>query len=72
MRVEGINAWNRIEQAYRSENQITDQVRESSRNENRAMVYRGDIERPREGETYNREGERVTYVSPGKVFEAQG
>lgn len=77
MRIEGSNPllWSRVEQIYGNRGQRVSQVQGNNSDENRIITkiaHQEEAERPRERETYNREGERVSYVPPGKVFEAQG
>lgn len=36
------------------------------------VAHQQEGERPQESQNYNREGQRVPYVPPGQVFEAQG
>ncbi|KUK13839.1 MAG: hypothetical protein H5T91_01560 [Synergistetes bacterium] len=68
--------WNRVNQIYKSENQPVNQVSKNGIEENNKLVLRVAHQReaqpPAEKETYTKDGERVSYVPPGEVFEAQG
>lgn len=80
MRIERFNPapWSRVNEAYRvgrqeSDNRIND--RNGEKNDKvivSKVAHEEESQRPRESESYNREGERTSYIPPGKVFEAQG
>jgi len=83
MRIERgqLNAWFLLDQYKRigESTKVGDQNQANPANNDRVegrlftkVAHQESSERSQESQTYNREGQRVPYISPGQSFEAQG